>query len=554
MAIVLASFIVVIMMQSMTWGMSQVGLYDVWERQVINTKKYSNPFDYNVIELQATFTSPSGKKFNFFGFYDGNGNGGQTGDVWKLRFMPDKVGTWKYTYRWTDGTSGGSGSFQVVDTGLPGPLKVASDNSWYFENARGRAFDLRGYDVHQVATFAPRGNPYTGDRSWFKNIIQKDLAEKGYNFTMISLPADRVDTHVPFKAETLWVNEQETKVFDVSVWQGVDSILGMLKDKKIYTITFAGMIFHNNAVTPRTRPGGVYNFNDFKVLIKYFVARYGAFYNFLGWSPAWEWHDAWTKSEVNTIMAQVDSWDPFDRLYSIHDCSHNGFSWLDFSMRQTGSRSVFDGNARQANWTQFGDRHAICGSSSGVGSKFVNQPIVGSEDLWEGTLKGQPRNGTEVRRGAWGGLLAGVMPLYSEWNKWLKSGGGGQGEPYIRRMLDFVYSKTQYRQYKQLNGLVSKSSRQVASGKEGQEYLVYDENGGDIVIDLSDAGGSNTFDVLWYNPTSGSTKDGGKVNGGASRTLHSPISGDTVLLLTKGKADTTPPKAPTKLSIRSVER
>jgi len=40
---------------------------------------------------------------------------------WKLRFMPDELGTWNYSYTWTDGTSGGSGNFQVVDTGLPGP-------------------------------------------------------------------------------------------------------------------------------------------------------------------------------------------------------------------------------------------------------------------------------------------------------------------------------------------------------------------------------------------------------------------------------------------------
>ena len=115
----------------------EVGLYDVFEIEVINTKVYSNPFDYTVIELQATFTSPSGKQIPFFGFYDGDGNGGQTGNVWKLRFMPDEIGTWTYTYIWTDGTPGGSGSFDVVDTGLPGTLQIDSDNSWYLENSRG---------------------------------------------------------------------------------------------------------------------------------------------------------------------------------------------------------------------------------------------------------------------------------------------------------------------------------------------------------------------------------------------------------------------------------
>jgi hypothetical protein len=139
------------------------------------------------------------------------------------------------------------------------------------------------------------------------------------------------------------------------------------------------------------------------------------------------------------------------------------------------------------------------------------------------------------------------MPLYSEWNPW--NVGNGKGGPEVRRMFDFFYSKTKYREYKQLNNLVSKSARQIASGKAGLEYLVYDENGGSITINLSSAGGSNTFDVLWYNPTSGATQNGGKVNGGASRTLQSPYSGDTVLLLTKGAPDTAAPKAPAGLKI-----
>jgi Domain of unknown function (DUF5060) len=73
-------------------GVAQVGLYDVWEIRLINPRSYANPFDFTVIELQATFTAPSGRQVNFFGFYDGDGNGGQPGNVWKPRLMPDELG------------------------------------------------------------------------------------------------------------------------------------------------------------------------------------------------------------------------------------------------------------------------------------------------------------------------------------------------------------------------------------------------------------------------------------------------------------------------------
>ena len=91
----------------------QIPLYELWETQIVNEKEYSNPFDFEEIELKAEFISPSGRQYNFIGFYDGDGKGKQREPIWKLRFMPDEVGEWKYTYTWSDGTPGGSGDFSV---------------------------------------------------------------------------------------------------------------------------------------------------------------------------------------------------------------------------------------------------------------------------------------------------------------------------------------------------------------------------------------------------------------------------------------------------------
>lgn len=534
-------FIFLFCLGSPVLGMAQVGLYDVWETKVTNSKTYSNPFDYTKIELQATFTSPSGQKSNFFGFYDGNGNGGQTGNVWKLRFMPDKVGTWKYSYSWTDGTSGGSGSFSVVDTGLPGPLKVATDNSWYFMTSKGKPFDFRGYDLHGVAK-STATRKILSEVSRVKNLLKTQVIDHGYNLTMLDGLTNRArqTNRVNTWKDSWWLNTTDTKTFDISVWKAYEEILTLAKDNNVYIINFNGMIHHPD----------VYNVQDFKVFLRYWVARVAPFYNYFGWSPTWEWTDIWNASQVNQIMKQVQAWDPFSRLLTIHDCSKSDFTgWLDFSMRQAANppapmRNIFSANSRTA-----GQSQGNCNTTGGVASAFLNKPIIGSEDIWENPngANGQPRNRTEIRRVAWGIIMAGVMPMYSEWN--IVISGSGKSEPDMRRMFDFFYSKTKYRQYKQLNSLVSNSSRQIASGKEGQEYLVYDENGGSITINLSKASGS-TFDVLWYNPTTGATQNGGKVTGGSSRTLNSPISGDTVLLLTRGDADTTPPKAPTGLTIR----
>lgn len=53
-----------------------------------------NPFlDYR---LQVTFRGPGGQVYNVPGFFAGDGSGGETGSVWRVRFAPDQAGIWSY--------------------------------------------------------------------------------------------------------------------------------------------------------------------------------------------------------------------------------------------------------------------------------------------------------------------------------------------------------------------------------------------------------------------------------------------------------------------------
>jgi hypothetical protein len=516
------------------WAVDRVGLYGVWEIQVANSRKYSNPFNFAAIELRATFIGPSGKRINFFGFYDGDGNGGQTGNHWKLRFMPDELGIWNYVYTWTDGTIGGSGHFNVVDTALPGPLKIATDNPWYFMTARGVPFHARPYGMQD---FGPR----IGISSWEKistdyiDTLQSKVLSRGYNMVMASGP-NRMG-----EGRSYWWNNQED-VFDLAVWNEYEKILRYALNHHIYLFPFDGMAEQSG--TARAT----------KAFKRYMVARYGAFGSYLGYSPTWEWPEIWSESAANKFMSEIRSWNPFPTLLTAHDSSRSVFTgWMGFSMRQASwkSNTIVKGNCR------------LCGQHGGVQVPFDNMPILASEDIWEAPPRepGYPQNATEVRRGAWGIIMAGVIPVYSEW-LWNFYMGNGQGEPEVRRMFDFFYSKTRYRQYRQLNDslsvlvrtwlarlrlgqlfslpaavqildgyLASRLARQIASGIPGQEYLVYDENGGFITLDLSGILPSANFSVLWFDPKTGLEQSGGRVAGGAFRTLTSPFAEDSVLLL-----------------------
>lgn len=113
-------------------NMEKVALSGLYETIVTNDTHHANKF--RDVTLNAIFTSPSGRQVNSFGFYDGDGSGGQAGNIWKLRFMPDEIGAWAYTYTWSDGTLGGSGDFsvkQLMNKKNHGHVHVDSDYPKY---------------------------------------------------------------------------------------------------------------------------------------------------------------------------------------------------------------------------------------------------------------------------------------------------------------------------------------------------------------------------------------------------------------------------------------
>lgn len=98
-----------------------------------------NPFlDYR---LQVLFTGPRGQRYDVPGFFDGDGSGGGSGNVWRVRFTPDEAGKWRYKAAFRAGKEvavsldseagkrshfdGASGSFTVAerDPDAPGFLK-----------------------------------------------------------------------------------------------------------------------------------------------------------------------------------------------------------------------------------------------------------------------------------------------------------------------------------------------------------------------------------------------------------------------------------------------
>lgn len=91
----------------------------------------SNPNPFLDYRLQVEFTGPGGRIYDVPGFFAGDGIGGETGNIWRVRFSPDETGNWTYKANFRTGEQiavllnengestefdGAEGSFQIAET------------------------------------------------------------------------------------------------------------------------------------------------------------------------------------------------------------------------------------------------------------------------------------------------------------------------------------------------------------------------------------------------------------------------------------------------------
>jgi hypothetical protein len=494
----------------------EVPEYGIWERSLENARDYPNKFKYGIISLDATFTSPSGRRFTHWGFYDGDGRGGQEGNIWKVRFMPDERGTWRYELSFSDGApiSEARGMFECVPSDLPGPARLDPANPRLLADARGNPVHWRGYAIKHRLYHEPLDQ--ASARHYIKNVIEPLLVGGGYNATYFAVPGpDSYDAagRIGRGTRTLW---GDFKAYDLGAAHFTDAILRSLHEHRIWTVGW--ITFCSQSSWDRL-------WTHYREWMKYFVARYGAYYNYFHWSPCWEvaeladWID-----RTDAMMGYLASIDPWTRLQGVHDRAREEWQdWQSIHARQNPTRTVDGGNNR----------------ATGVDPSLVpyGKVVLGAEDLWEMAvgLYGQPRNGSEVRRGLWGELLANVLTVYDENDEFSPPSGGigrGEGEPYVRIAYDWWFENVSYRDpgWKILDGVLPTDVGQRCSGIPGEEYVVYREGSGPITLALDSV--RDTFTVSWLNPVTGETWENvSTVKGGGERTLHPPFSGDDVVLL-----------------------
>jgi hypothetical protein len=480
----------------------KVPLWGRFETRLRNAKSYANPF--RDVELQADFTGPTGRTVRVLGFHDGDGEGGQRGDVWKLRFMPDEVGTWSFTCAFSDGTPGTSGRFDCVAEGAkPGPVRV--DGRW-FRTARGERFNVRScYFSEAFTAKSPR---------WEAAIDETFGGARGFNFCCTTfwqgrLLLERKWNTLPYNGFYPIVAGDFTRP-DVAAWRHVDEVLGRLESRGAYWFNFDGFVPNVGGTMGAQRTDSEAQ----KVYIRNAVARLAPYWN-VTWNVAFEWAEFLSPAQVRQVARYTKALDPWTHPLTVHD--QGGLE-----PRRLAPELGIDFVTLQFDAGKCGDAVAA--------NRFVRKyddgrPIYAQEVCWEGPDK---LDADRVRKGTWGVALGGGIPNYAEQFDGVQ--GNGKAFPYVKVLLDFIES-VPYDRMRPRDELVSPGA--LCTAEPGSCYVCYAPSGGQFELDLSATRGR--FRAEWFDPRAGVVRPAGTVEGGGKRRFRCPDGGDWALAIRRAE-------------------
>lgn len=240
-----------------------IGIWSRFEAEFTSSKDYTNSL-YDV-KLEVKFISPSGREENIRGFWDG-------GRSWKVRFMPNEKGSWKWTTLSSDktneGLNGQSGSFNCIEQVLPEEIYrkgaiTRSPGLYYLHHSDGTPF-------FWTACTAWNGTLKSTDEEWTYYLNHR--ARNNYNVIQF--------------VTTQWRGGDKNSLghvaFDGSGLISINPEFFQHLDKKIDQINQAGLVaapvllWALPVSTGRDLSPGYYLPEEEAILLaRYMVARYG---------------------------------------------------------------------------------------------------------------------------------------------------------------------------------------------------------------------------------------------------------------------------------------
>ena len=467
-----------------------------------------NPF--TDVQLTAQVTAPSGKSYTVHGFFDGDGAGGQSGNVFKVRVFADENGTWQWSMSSNAaGLNGQSGSFQVSGTlgGVfgQGPVEVHPQ--------RPRAFRYRaGGAVYLLAKYLDRAAPANIQFSHtFLSEEKSDADREAFLAHHAGMKLNKINVYLANKGDyggistTPWLGTADANDktrFDLSRWRMYEQWVRRMRDDGFATQIwiFADGSGYGEMTDAQRFP-----------LIRYAMARLSGSTNTI-FTLGTEWQEGWSATEVDSAMRELQARNPWKRLASVHglpgDFAFPDAAWADHMVVQTGVETALTPADIHADTLQ--------------NRSLANKPLM-QEEFCLG------HETDKHRQMAWAAFTAGAA-------------GTGTGA-FLRPLAEFVATVPFERMSPADNLVTSGAAWGLAEtgAAVGQVYVFYLYQGGSIGANLQ--GLSGTVKVDWFDPRTGTFQAGTSVAGGGTRSFTAPGTGDWVLRLTE-TGDGPPPPPP----------
>jgi hypothetical protein len=486
-----------------------VGRWDSFELSIRNPKSYADP--YRDVTLEVTYTRPDNRTVAFPGFHDG-------GETWKMRLMPDQIGSWRYDAKFSDGTPAVRGSFECVPSRLPGLIAVHAANPIWFGHQGGSAVVLRG--LHLGDRFfahnwddpdnATDGNKRTAFLDWAQ--------QQGYN--LFSVASHYLNRNSKGRGEgwdtpALWP-------LNAAGFQRIERILDELAKRQIMVYPFAGF-FGRDSNFPRDPA-------EQDRYLRYTLARLGAYWNVLfnvgGPEPRLKGKPYLTVEDIHRLGEAIARNDPFAHPLSLHNpTGDNEFKdapWLTFGTLQ-GPKTL--------------DRRRLAAGL--LRNHHPTKPLLAQETLWSGNMFHMRSNqrdysDADLRKHAYVIHFCAANFVFADNNGDSSSGFTGTLDPadckqprhdIIKRVWD-TFAALPFARTKPAPELVQSSDTAVfCLADPGRDYLVYFEAPGSATLRLADG----EYSTEWINAQTPSDRRRENV-ATRTRTFRSPSDGDDWIL------------------------
>lgn len=542
------------------------------------TDESPNPFlDYR---LEVTFTGPDGQAYTVPGFFDGDGAGGSSGDVWRARFTPDAAGVWSYRASFRSGPEvavdldsmagspagfdGATGYFEVAGRNPDargflkwGRLEYAGGHYLKFRdgpywlksgaNSPENWLGYSGFDNTPQAqhTFSPHAGDWRAGNPVFdasspdggKGLIGalNYLSSQGANsiyFLPMNIGGDGRDTS-PYVGPVDWDGSpsNDNLHFDVGKLRQWQVAFAHAQREKIQLHVVLNEAEEANKRELDDGALGV----ERKLFYREMVARFGH-HLALDWNISEEYDHLYALSPetVKEFAGYIQRLDPYGHPITVHQLADPDITWTPFLGDERFSTTAFQYSGRYAG---HGDEVEEWRKNTAAAGRALPISLAEVETV-------TPTNAAEQRKKV-------LWPTYLS---------GGQLEWYVKdedRTLEdfrryeeiwtytrharrFVQGKLPFWEMEPKDGLLTGEPTEGGGGqvfaKPGELYAVYVPDAPDTAtLDMGGAPGS--FRQRWYDPRLGTFEgDASIVTGGGSVDLGQPpgpSSEDWVVLLEK---------------------